>query len=146
MSTKTNLKLKKLSLNNIDQITRLATQLNPSLKQNLIEQRIIEMFKIDNYYCFGCFKQDQLIGISSGWITVRIYSGKQLEIDNVIIDYKYQSQGYGEQFIQLLEAWAKENTCETLELNAYVENSRAHKFYFKQDYKVLGFHFQKKLE
>ena len=83
--------------------------------------------------------------MSSGWLTVRIYSGKQLEIDNVIIDSAYQSQSFGEQFIQLIEVWAKDNNCETIELNAYVENKRAHKFYFKHEYSILGYHFQKKL-
>jgi len=137
--------LNKLSIKNLDEVSHLATQLNPNLEEYIIRQRIMEMFDIHNYLCFGCYKEGKLIGMSSGWLTVRIYSGKQLEIDNIIIDSAYQSQSFGEQFIQLIEVWAKDNNCETIELNAYVENKRAHKFYFKHEYSILGYHFQKKL-
>ncbi len=103
------------------------------------------MFEFNNYKCFGFYEDDQLIGLSSGWITVRLYSDKQLEIDNVIISDKIQSKGYGKIFINKIETWAIENGCKTIELNTYVQNDRSHKFYFNQGFKILGFHFQKKL-
>lgn len=126
-------------------ITTLTRALNPELAESLLLERQNQMFEWDTYRCFGFYVNDQLIGVSSGWITIRLYSGKQLELDNVIIQSTQQSKGYGHQFLSQMEAWALENACETLELNTYVHNSRSHKFYFNEGYQILGFHFQKRI-
>ena len=76
---------------------------------------------------------------------MRIYCGKQLELDNVIIDSNIQSKGYGTYFIDAIKKWAKQNNYQSIGLNTYTENSRSHKFYFNQDFKILGFHFEQNL-
>lgn len=129
----------------ISQILYLTKQLNPTIVISEIENRQLQMFEFVNYKCFGLFENDKLIGVSSGWITVRLYSGKQLEIDNFIIDSTIQSKGFGKLFINEIESWAKANNCKTVELNTYVQNDRSHKFYFNQGFRILGFHFQKLL-
>ncbi|MDV7188035.1 GNAT family N-acetyltransferase [Lutibacter sp. TH_r2] len=101
----------------IPKILLLVKQLNPTISETILEQRQKEMFKIENYYCFGFYIKAKLIGVSSGWLTTRLYSGKQLEIDNVIIDSSYQSKGFGKDFLNEIELWAKNNKCNTVELN-----------------------------
>ncbi len=135
--------VKLLRQDDLEQIVRLTKQLNPDISIAELENRQIKMFKFDTYHCFGLFNKDKLIGVSSGWITIRLYSGKQLEIDNVIIDNFLQSKGYGKLFISEIELWAKNNNCKTIELNTYVQNDKSHKFYFNQGFHILGFHFQK---
>lgn len=135
--------MKILYSKNIDQIIELTSQLNPDLSASVLKERHFEMFKFQNHVCFGFYENNKLIGVISGWITVRLYSGKQIEIDNVIIDKNYQSKGYGETFTKEIELWAKENDCLSIELNTYLENRRSHQFYFNQGFKILGFHFQK---
>jgi GNAT superfamily N-acetyltransferase len=137
--------VKILKQENLEQIVKLTRQLNANMPISELESRQSKMFEFENYKCFGLFENDKLIGISSGWITVRLYSEKQLEIDNVIIDNTIQSKGYGKIFMNEIESWAKINNCKTLELNTYVENDRSHKFYFNQGFHILGFHFQKHL-
>jgi GNAT superfamily N-acetyltransferase len=137
--------VKILKLENLAEIVRLTRQLNPDIDITELEKRQSEMFGLDTYTCFGLFEKGILIGVSSGWITVRLYSGKQLEVDNVIIDSTIQSKGYGKLFMDEIESWAKTNHCKTVELNTYVQNGRSHKFYFKQGFEILGFHFQKLL-
>ena len=139
------LNLKRLTSNDISLISPFGKQLNPSKSIEEIEDALSQMFQFDNYYCFGLYQNNVLIGISGGWLTVRIYSGRQLEIDHFVIDENIRSVGFGKIFISLLENWANENNCKTVELNAYVQSDKAHKFYFQNGYKVLGFHFQKKL-
>jgi len=134
---------KELVSKDIKNILKLTQQLNSETSIKILNELQQEMFTFRNYKCFGIYKNDELIGLSSGWMTIRLYSGKQLEIDNVIIDKPFQSQGYGKILLDYIENWALKNACKTIELNTYVENSRSHKFYFNQGYKVLGFHFQK---
>jgi hypothetical protein len=134
---------KKLSELNIKEISLLGKLLNPNKTLEEIENSLTEMFKFDNYHCFGLYQNEKLVGISGVWITVRIYSGKQLEIDHFVIDNTIRSIGLGKIFINFIEDWAIKYGCKTVELNAYVQSDRAHKFYFQNGYKVLGFHFQK---
>ena len=134
-----------LSKNEIVAIAKLGKQLNPKLTEEELQDYLIQMFAFDNYICFGVFQDGQLIGISSGWTTIRFYSGKQLEVDNVIIDEQHQSKGIGKLFFEFIEEWAKTNNYKTIELNTYVQNSKSHKFYYNQGFSVLGFHFWKQL-
>lgn len=139
------LTIKLLSIDQIDEIVTLTQQLNSDKDVDLIKKRQLEMFTFDNHTCFGCYLNDELVGVLSGWITVRLYSGKQLEIDNVIIDQTKQSMGIGKEVLKWIEQWAKKNNCLSVELNTYVHNSRSHKFYFNQGYEILGYHFVKKI-
>lgn len=139
------LEFKVLDPSYTSQIIALGQQLNPEISLAELHRFQTEMFQMANYHCFGLLHQGRLVGISSGWITVRYYSGKQLEVDNVIVESQSQSRGWGSTFFTYIEAWAKENACQTIELNTYVQNSRSHKFYYNLGYKTLGFHMQKNL-
>jgi len=97
-----------------DRILELLAQLNPKLDPHLIASRFDLMIQEPNYVCFGLFKKDQLIGLSSGWTTFRIYCGQQLELDNVIIDSNIQSRGYGKYFIEAIMLFNLEATENTL--------------------------------
>lgn len=134
-----------LTIKELDKIAVLGQQLNSKLTLDEIQSYLHQMFNQQNYMCFGVYLNDELIGVSSGWTTIRFYSGKQLEVDNVIIDANFQSKGIGYHFFQYIENWAKENDYKTIELNTYVQNSKSHKFYFNLGYSILGFHFWKKI-
>lgn len=138
------LDIKLLSVNDVDDIIVLTQQLNPEMDIEVLKSRQKDMFSYENHYCFGCYSDGVLVGVFSGWLTVRLYSGKQLELDNVIIDQSIQSKGFGKQMLDWAENWAKEQGCLSVELNTYVHNSRSHKFYFNQGYSILGYHFVKK--
>ncbi len=126
----------------IDQVLSLLKQLNPEMSGHTITSRLKKMIDLASYTCFGLFDQHQLIGISSAWSTVRIYCGKHIELDNVIIDSNIQSKGYGQYFIDAIKEWALANQYESIGLNTYVQNSRSHKFYYNQGFQVVGFHFE----
>lgn len=132
-------------LENLERVLYLLNLLNPEMTSDTIEKLLHQMSQLPNYRCFGLFEGKKLIGISSGWTTVRIYCGKQLELDNVIIDSKIQSKGFGNYFIDKIKQWALANEYQSIGLNTYVQNTRSHKFYYNQNFKVLGFHFEYKL-
>jgi len=130
----------------VEKIAVLGQQLNPDLSLQQTKDYFLQMFDSQNYICFGVFLNEELVGISSAWTTVRLYSGKQLEVDNVIIDKAQQSKGLGKLFFEYIENWAKEKEYKTIELNTYVQNSKSHKFYFNLGFDILGFHFLKRLK
>ncbi len=120
----------------------LLKQLNPEKEISIIENRFHEMIEQPNYKCFGLFLDEELIGISSVWTSVRIHCGKRLELDNVIIDTKIQSKGYGKFFIDSIKNWSQENNYQSIGLNTYTQNHRSHKFYYNQGYQILGYNFE----
>jgi len=130
-------------LKNLIRVKELLLQLNSDKGEKYIEQILDQMHTFKNYKCFGLYENDKIIGISSGWTSIRIYCGKQLELDNVIIDEKLQSKGLGTKFLDKIEEWALQKDYQSISLNTYVSNSGSHKFYFNQGFKILGFHFQK---
>ncbi len=126
-------------------VLELLKQLNPEMDLTDLKHKQREMTSIPNYACFGLFLKGELMGISSGWTTVRVYCGKQLELDNVIIDNKQQSKGFGNYFMEAIKEWSLENKYQSIGLNTYVQNARSHKFYFNEGFKILGFHFEQRL-
>lgn len=145
MSTTDPLHIKLLTKEDIPAILPIILQLNKEYKEVLMQVYLNEMFEYKTYTCFGLFLRNQLIGVTSGWTTTKLYSGKQLEVDNVVIDYQHRSKSYGNFFEEEIEAWCKSRNYKTIELNTYVGNSRSHKFYFNQGYEIIGYHFEKEL-
>ena len=139
------MKIEELSKENIIEILPLVRSLNPELKEDTLYKRQDDMFKHTHYLCFGMFLESEIIAVSSAWTTVRFYSGKQLELDNVVVKPSFRSKGIGNTFIALIENWAVERGYKTIELNSYVDNTASHKFYQRRSYRILGHHFQKKI-
>ncbi len=121
--------------------------LNPKLSLEIIKSRIESLYtEQGNYSAIGVFLNNILIGVSGIWILNKIYIGKHLEMDNVVIKEDYRSLGIGKYLEEFTESFAREIGCESIELNAYVNNGKGHKFWFSRGYQILGFHFQKKLK
>ncbi|HMS71165.1 MAG TPA: GNAT family N-acetyltransferase [Saprospiraceae bacterium] len=138
----------KLSVRLIDksyvaQAVPILAQLNKTVPHELITSRFEAMFGYDQYICFGLFDDDQFVGLCGAWTTTRVYCGKQLELDNLVIDQNVRSKGYGKFLFDHIDKWCIERGYETIELNTYVQTAPSHKFYLNLDYKILGFHFQK---
>lgn len=125
-------------------VLQLVHQLNPNKDINFLDETLSKMVKLPNYNCFAVFSNTKLVGISSGWTTIRMYRGKHLELDNVVVDSKIQSKGLGNYLISQIKEWALKNEYTCIGLNTYVSNSRSHKFYYKEDFSILGFHFEYK--
>lgn len=144
-TTNHTLEFRELTTADSNAIVPLANKLHPTIDAEKIRAYLAEMFNLPTYHCFGLWQNGKLIAMSNGWITVRFYSGKQLEVDNVIVDPEIRSKGVGKYFFTCIQDWAVLNGCHTIELNTFVQNSKSHKFYFNEGYAILGFHFQKVL-
>lgn len=115
-----------------------------SVADAVLLQRLQEM-TTQNYECVGVYDHQQLIGVAGMWFCTRHYSGRSVEVDHVCIEEAYRNQGLGSQLMIWIENYVSKKGYETIELNTYVENILSHKFYQKQGYKKLGFHFLKSL-
>lgn len=103
------------------------------------------MMQEAGYKLLGVFEGDKLLAISGYWIAHKLYCGKYLEADNVVVDENARSLGIGQQLQQELERIARENQCNVMMLDAYLENTAGHRFYERAGYEKKGYHFIKKL-
>ena len=134
----------------IKSIIPLVTLLNPGVDQSILMGRLEQMMN-NNYQCLGVYDtsaslstgNDKLIGICGLWTLTKFYIGKHLEPDNVVILPEYRNKGIGELMMAWIDNYAKEQNCNSIELNAYIENTKGNEFWKKTGYHIRGHHFQK---
>lgn len=123
----------------------LLQELNPTLDRALLNARYKNTLTQENYQCYVYEEQGKVIAMFGLWMMFRVYCGKQYEIDHFIILDGHRTKGIGTKMLHFIENLAAQNQIIAIELNAYVQSNLAHQFYFKHGFKILGFHFHKKL-
>ena len=139
------LTFRRLDARHSDRIVELATLLNPGTAPAELAQRLSRQWDWDGYHCFGLFHDDHLIAIASAWISIRLYGGKIVELDNVIVDPAARGGGTGSYFLERLQEWATGEGCVRMELKTYVANSPSHRFYFRHGFSIYAYYFVKEL-
>lgn len=134
-----------LEKENILDVVPLVQKLNGNKDSDaILIDRFSEMIT-QNYECAVIYDDDKLIGVCGLWFCTRHYSGKSVEPDHVFIEDSYRGKGLGKQFFEWIYSYVKAKGFEAMELNTYVSNAASHKFYFNEGFKILGYHFFKKL-
>lgn len=124
---------------NMDAVIPLAQILNPTMDHVVLLERIKGAFDNPSYQCIGIYEHDHLIGICGVWILTRIWAGKYIELDNVIIHPDYQARGIGDKLLSWVFAYGKSQGCTASLLACYVTNDKALKFWIKNNYKIVGY-------
>jgi diamine N-acetyltransferase len=115
---------------------------NNKLSEEVLRQRLSEMC-LNNYLCVGMYRDETLIGITGMWVLYKHYTGKHIELDNVMILPEYRNQKAGGILMKWVHDYAREQGCIATELNCYVQNHKGVRFWVQQGYRILGFHMQK---
>lgn len=98
------------------------------------------------YKQLAILENNQYIGLAGFWLSTKLFCGPYVELDNVIVAASHRSKGIGNLLCSIIEEKARQYGCRVAVLDAYVQNERAHRFYFREGYKIIGFHFFKKLD
>lgn len=86
------------------------------------------------------------IGLAGFWIGTKLWSGKYLELDNVVVHEDFRSKGIGSIMTDYLNQKAIDEDCKMIVLDAFSTNFGAHKFYMNHGFVPKGFHFIKFLK
>ena len=73
------------------------------------------------------------------------YCGRRLEVEDLVTAEAARSRGYGKTLLGWLEARARAEGCPTITLHSATHRDRAHRFYFRERFHILAFHFSKAL-
>jgi ribosomal protein S18 acetylase RimI-like enzyme len=123
---------------------RLLTTLNPETPPPLIATRLNTLLADHSHYqLVGAFAGERLVGVAGAWIATKIWCGRYLEIDNLVVDPAARSGGIGSLLIRHLEALAVERDCKIVVLDSYTANHPSHRLYHRLGFEIWGFHFIK---
>ncbi len=148
---KTNKILIKLTLKELKTLPEMLEQLH--LIQQLYPDYTLEVYADlleemlpNNYKQVVVYENEQSVGLSGFWVGTKLWCGKYLELDNVIVHPNHRSKGIGKLLTEYLNQKAVEIGCKVVALDAYTNNFPAHKFYYNHGFVPKGFHFVKFLE
>lgn len=85
------------------------------------------------------------VAVCGIWIGNKLWIGKYLELDNIVVCATHRSKGVGDLIFKTIEQKAIQENCNMLALDSYTSNFKAHKFFYNQGYGPKGFHFIKLL-
>lgn len=122
----------------------LLRQLNPELSPELLHERLATLCRDHaHYHLLGAFSEGELVGVAGAWIATKLWCGRYLEIDNLVVSASERSGGLGTRLIEHLEAMAREHGCNVLVLDSYTTNHPSHRLYHRLGFEIWGFHFIK---
>ncbi|TSJ48065.1 GNAT family N-acetyltransferase [Fluviicola chungangensis] len=120
-------------------------EMYPNLDLESYQNMLTDMIP-NNYAQIGVFIASDCVAISGYWLATKLWCGRYLELDNVIVRESARGSGVGKVIQQYLEEKAFELQCNIMVLDAYTTNFKAHRFYYNQGYAPRGFHFIKILD
>ncbi len=71
----------------------------------------------------------------------KLFSGKNLYVDDLVTDGAARSQGHGRALLAWLKREAVAHGCDQLELDSGVQRFAAHRFYFRERMHISAYHF-----
>jgi len=131
-------------LNGLDEMLQtlnVLQELYPSLTPENYLADLKEMLPNNRYGQVAVFDGDTCVGVSGFWIGTKLWCGKYLEIDNLVVSAKVRSKGVGKMIFDYLAEKAKQEECSMVSLDSYTSNFKAHKFFYNEGFAPKGFHF-----
>ena len=119
---------------------RLLTELYPKMTEEEYSSQLDIMLP-HNYSMIAVFVANEMIGVSGVWIGRKLWCGKYMELDNVIVTDKHRSNGTGNLIFEFAKKKAREQSCFSIGLDSYTYNHASHKFFMKEDFVIKGYHF-----
>ena len=130
-------------LNSVEEMIpylNLIQEMYPDMTLELYKEYLVSMVQ-NSYYQVVVFENESPVALSGYWINTKLFSGKYIELDNVIVSNQHRSKGIGKLLSDWLLEKGKSLGCKLAVLDAYVENFGAHKFYYREGYVARGYHF-----
>lgn len=126
--------------------TGLLAHLNPDQPSPVLIARFREILAAHPHYLpLGGFEDGRLIALAGAWIATKIWCGRYLEVDNLIVHPECRGRRYGSLLMEHLESLARERECNLMVLDSYTSNYASHRLYHRLGYEIWGFHFVKEL-
>lgn len=106
-------------------------------KYNELLQEMIR----SNYRQIIAIDRERIVAVAGLTIATKIWSGRYMDMDHVIVDRDYRGMGIGKQLLAYTKRLCKQENCQILSCDVYSENFDAQRFYMNEQFVPRGFHF-----
>lgn len=121
----------------------ILTQHHKHIKYEDFLKFIDEILSEENYQMIGAYIDNKLVGIAGYWILTRFYSGKYVQVGNMVVDDNHRNNGVGKTLLSFIENIGKKQGCEHFILDSRLDNIKSHDFYKREGFEIMGYHFMK---
>lgn len=118
--------------------------LRPMLERdNFISQ--IQNMQQEGYNLLYIQENNKTVAIAGYRIYTMLYCGKMLYLDDLSTLESHRGKGHASQLLNHLKEIALQQNCISFHLDSGPSRTTAHKLYFKEDFTISSFHFQKNI-
>lgn len=124
----------------------LHQQLRPAMQDfDQYHQQIILILQERAQFLAVRDEEGRLVALALFRMHHNTYQNKLFFLEDFVVDETIRASGVGAQVLDYLENYAREQGCAYLSLDSGTFRTRAHKFYYMNNYIADCFHFSKKL-
>lgn len=119
--------------------------LRPMLqKEHFVAQ--IKAMQQEGYTLLCITDGQKAVSVAGYRIYTMLYCGKLLYIDDLSTLESSRGKGYATTLLQHIYTLAKAQGCQSVQLDSGPSRTTAHKLYFKEDFTISAYHFNKPLQ
>jgi GNAT superfamily N-acetyltransferase len=119
-------------------------QLRPQLPANYPE-KMQRVFRDGGEMCVAVTGQ-RVVGVAVFREFENTHVGRRFYVDDLVTDEANRSTGAGRALVAHLEKIARARGCPGLDLESGTHRTRAHRFYFREDFFITAFSFRKEFQ
>lgn len=116
-------------------------QLRPHLGAEEYLPTVRRLMRTDGYRLAAVVEDDAVRAVAGYRVMEMLYCGRILSIDDLVTDERARSAGHGRRLLDWLRAEARSLGCVQVHLDSRVQRAEAHRFYFREGFTIMGFHF-----
>jgi GNAT superfamily N-acetyltransferase len=120
-------------------------ELRTELGEEQFHERYTAGFE-DGYRVVALFDGDECRAAAGYRLFTNFVDGRHLYIDDLVTSAAWRSHGYGRLLNHYLVELARSEGCKSIMLDSAVQRADAHRFYFRERYRISSFHFKRELE
>jgi GNAT superfamily N-acetyltransferase len=120
-------------------------QLRPHLTREEYVPRVRALAESDGFRLAALSDGGEVRAVAGYRLMNMLYCGRTLYLDDLVVDERARSGGYGKRLLDWLKEEGRREGCAELQLISRVIREQAHRFYFREGLGIECFHFRAQL-
>lgn len=120
-------------------------QLRPHLDRETYLTMVDRMRRTDGFRLAAAYNDGRIGAVAGFRVLEMLYCGRILSVDDLVTDQDSRSSGLGKAMLDWLTDEARRLGCGQIHLDSGVQRLDAHRFYEREGFQKLGWHFTTKI-